>query len=202
MGKIVVSLLIVLFSVCAYPAIYKCRDANGKWVYSDKTESCGKDHATGGDGLGAQPTLPVPTEIEKSTHHAQPGESAGKVPGHPGNGPGEIEKQAAQEEPTTIPVAHEVSARSARKDSAGGIKEKAGYALLAIAAIISLYYGVVMLVQAFRASVWWGLGYVFVPLVALVFTVVHWETVKRPFLRSLLALPFLFVGMALLPFSF
>lgn len=65
--------------------------------------------------------------------------------------------------------------------------------------IISLYYGVILLAKAFQASVLWGLGYLFVPMVALLFVAVHWEAAKRPFLRSFWALPFLLAGWALSP---
>jgi hypothetical protein len=71
--------------------------------------------------------------------------------------------------------------------------------LVAIAIIISLYYGIILIIRAFQVSVWWGLGYLFVPFVSLIFIVVHWQTAKDPFLKSLLAIPFVFLGLFLLP---
>ena len=71
--------------------------------------------------------------------------------------------------------------------------------LVAIATIISLYYGIILIIRAFQVSVWWGLGYLFVPFVSLIFIVVHWQTAKEPFLKSLLAIPFVLIGLFLLP---
>ena len=42
--------------------------------------------------------------------------------------------------------------------------------IMTIAGSVSFVGGVWMLVNAFRVSVWWGLGYLFVPFVALFFT--------------------------------
>jgi uncharacterized membrane protein len=74
-----------------------------------------------------------------------------------------------------------------------------GYGLIIIGAVISLIFGIQLLVLAFRTSILWGLGYLFVPFVALIFIVVHWDEAKTPFLRSLLAIPFCIVGIILLP---
>ncbi len=71
--------------------------------------------------------------------------------------------------------------------------------LVAIATIIGLYYGIILIIRAFQVSVWWGLGYLFVPFVSLIFIVVHWQTAKEPFLKSLLAIPFALLGLFLLP---
>jgi hypothetical protein len=70
---------------------------------------------------------------------------------------------------------------------------------IAIAIIISLIYGIALVIKAFQVSVLWGLGYLFVPFVSLIFIVVHWQIAKDPFLKSLLAIPFLIVAMLLLP---
>lgn len=59
----VLSLLIVLFSVCAYPAIHKCKNANGQWVFTDKPSACNK--APDEKGLEAPPALPSLPETEK-----------------------------------------------------------------------------------------------------------------------------------------
>jgi hypothetical protein len=72
-----------------------------------------------------------------------------------------------------------------------------GYALLIIGLIISAFAGIWFLVVAFRQSVLWGLGCLFIPFVSLIFLIVHWAEAKRPFLWSLLALLPLFLGVAL-----
>ena len=44
---------------------------------------------------------------------------------------------------------------------------------IAIAVIINLIYGIVLIINAFQVSILWGLGYLFVPFVSLVFIGVH-----------------------------
>ena len=63
--------------------------------------------------------------------------------------------------------------------------------------IIALIFGIQLLILAFRTSILWGLGYVFVPFVSLIFIALHWEQTKTPFLRGLLSIPF-FIGAAVL----
>ena len=75
------------------------------------------------------------------------------------------------------------------------------YALLIVGFIIALFYGIQLLILAFRTSILWGLGYLFIPFVALIFVIVHWDEAKTPFLRGLLAIPFYIVGILLLPNS-
>ena len=77
--------------------------------------------------------------------------------------------------------------------------EIVGITLISVGLMISFVYGIILLVKAFQTSIWWGLGYLLVPLVALVFIVVHWEVAKQPFLTSLTAIPFIAVGLFLFP---
>lgn len=77
--------------------------------------------------------------------------------------------------------------------------EYVGYACLAIGLIIALIYGIQLLILAFKESVLWGLGYLFVPFVALIFIFMHWDKTKKPFLMCLLAIPFYVVGFMLVP---
>lgn len=74
-----------------------------------------------------------------------------------------------------------------------------GTIFLIIGAILSIVYGFILLVKAFQAGILWGLGYLFVPLVPLIFVLVHWENAKSPFLKGLLAIPFFLLGILLLP---
>ena len=69
-----------------------------------------------------------------------------------------------------------------------------GPLLLAIGAIIAIVFGLQLLFVAFRTSILWGLGYLFVPFVSLIFVIVHWDDAKKPFLRGLLAIPFILLG--------
>jgi hypothetical protein len=47
---------------------------------------------------------------------------------------------------------------------------------------------------AFQTSVWWGLGSLLLPLVSLIFVIMHWPVAKKPFLIS-------FVGTVLMLFA-
>ena len=70
-----------------------------------------------------------------------------------------------------------------------------------IATLISLIYGFILLIRAFQAGILWGLGYIFVPFVALIFIIVHWDDAKSPFLKSLLCIPFYIAAIVLMPNS-
>ena len=75
--------------------------------------------------------------------------------------------------------------------------EMLGLFLMFIGFVIALVYGITLLVKAFQTSVLWGLGSLFVPIiVSLVFVIVHWEVARGPFLRFLIGIPFLALGMA------
>ena len=63
-----------------------------------------------------------------------------------------------------------------------------------VGAVIALIYGIQLIILAFQTSVLWGLGYLFVPFVALIFVAMNWDQTKSPFLRSLLAIPFYIAG--------
>jgi len=71
-------------------------------------------------------------------------------------------------------------------------------ALYIVGALIAFVYGILFLVEAFKVHVGWGLGCLFVPFVSLVFLIMHWDVAKRPFLRSLLAIPFYVIAIILL----
>jgi len=67
-GKLIVSLLMLLSSACAYPAVYKSKDAKGNWIFSDKASTCNQAQAKDGDGLEAPPALPSTPAMEKPTY--------------------------------------------------------------------------------------------------------------------------------------
>jgi hypothetical protein len=58
-------------------------------------------------------------------------------------------------------------------------------------------FGVILLVKAFQTSVLWGLGYIFVPFVSLIFVVLHWQETKKPFLYLLAGSAIMVVGLVL-----
>lgn len=69
-----------------------------------------------------------------------------------------------------------------------------GFILLVIGALIMIVFGIQLLIAAFKTSVLWGLGYLFVPFVSLIFVIVHWDVAKTPFLRGLIGIPFYAIG--------
>ena len=78
------------------------------------------------------------------------------------------------------------------------IMEIVGIICIGIGVIIGLFFGIQLLIKAFNVSVLWGLGSIFVPFVGLIFVIMHWEQAKSPFLKSLIAIPFYIIGMALM----
>ncbi len=76
-----------------------------------------------------------------------------------------------------------------------------GMILYGIGIIIALIFGIMLLIKAFQTSVLWGLGYIFVPFVALVFVIMHWEDTKSIFLKYLISIPFIILGAVLMGMS-
>jgi hypothetical protein len=59
------------------------------------------------------------------------------------------------------------------------------YALLMLGMILGVVGGIWLLVVAFQESIWWGLGSLLLPIVSLIFVIMHWQVSKKPFLISL-----------------
>lgn len=55
-----------------------------------------------------------------------------------------------------------------------------------IGGIAALIGGIMLLVAAFRVSVWWGVAYLLVPFASLVFLFKHWEEARQGFWINLL----------------
>jgi hypothetical protein len=72
-----------------------------------------------------------------------------------------------------------------------------GLVLSVIGGIAVLVFGVILLVKAFQTSVLWGLGYIFVPFVSLIFVILHWQETKKPFLYLLAGSAIMVVGLVL-----
>jgi len=60
--------------------------------------------------------------------------------------------------------------------------------------ILFLLGGVLFLVAAFRVSIWWLLGCLFVPFVQLFFLFFHWSTAWKPFLIQVVGIIVMLVG--------
>lgn len=74
-----------------------------------------------------------------------------------------------------------------------------GIACLVIGLIIALVFGIQLLILAFKESILWGLGSLFVPFVSLIFIIMFWDKTKKPFLCYLISIPFFILGVVLMP---
>jgi hypothetical protein len=69
-----------------------------------------------------------------------------------------------------------------------------GLGLFVVGILIMTGAGLWLLVKAFQTSVLWGLGYIFVPFVSIIFVILHWQDTKKPFLYLLAGLAVFTVG--------
>ena len=72
--------------------------------------------------------------------------------------------------------------------------EVLGSILMGVGYIISTVFGIMILIKAFQTSVGWGICSLLVPFAALVFVIKHWDIAKKPFLLSLISIPFIIGG--------
>jgi hypothetical protein len=72
-----------------------------------------------------------------------------------------------------------------------------GTIILIIGIIIMIVGGIMLLIVAFKENIWWGLGSIFVPFVALIFVIMHWQKSKKPFFIWLGGLVVYIIGMVL-----
>ena len=72
-----------------------------------------------------------------------------------------------------------------------------GTILSLVGAVGMLAFTVIILIHAFKKSLGWGLASLLIPFVILVYVFQNWAEVKTPFLRSLICLVVLGIGMAL-----
>ena len=59
-----------------------------------------------------------------------------------------------------------------------------GMLVMVVGAIISLVFTVIILIKAFKTSLLWGLGSLFIPFVILIFVIKNWADTKQPFLYA------------------
>lgn len=69
-----------------------------------------------------------------------------------------------------------------------------GMGLILLGVGVSLVFGIILLIQAFKESVVWGLVYLFVPFGAFVYIFKFWDDAKKPFLYSLVGIPPMVLG--------
>lgn len=63
-----------------------------------------------------------------------------------------------------------------------------------IGIIVFVIGGIGTLIAAFKTSLLWGLGCLFIAPVSLVFLILHWDVAKNPFFLQLAGLAILIVG--------
>jgi len=66
--------------------------------------------------------------------------------------------------------------------------------LSVIGAIISIIFTIVIIIQAFKTSIVWGIVCLLISPAILVYTFTHWDEAKSPFLKVLLGVVIMIVG--------
>jgi hypothetical protein len=74
-------------------------------------------------------------------------------------------------------------------------EETMGTALYFLGLILCFVGGIWILVNAFKTSILWGLGALFIPFVSLIFAIMHWDQNKKPFLISIAGIVVVVVGV-------
>ena len=69
-----------------------------------------------------------------------------------------------------------------------------GFALLAIGGIAAFITGIMILIEAFKESLLWGIGSLIVPVVILIFVLTHWTETGKLFLYNIAASAVIIVG--------
>jgi hypothetical protein len=69
-----------------------------------------------------------------------------------------------------------------------------GTILLAVGGIVCLIYAIFIIINAFKESILWGLGSLFVPFVSLIYVFMHWDLNKKPFIRYLIGAVIMIIG--------
>ena len=74
-----------------------------------------------------------------------------------------------------------------------------GMIIWGIGGIVALIGFIWFLVVAFRQTFWWGIGSLFIPIVALVFLIMHWGDAKKPFFVWLIGAVIMIIVGVLIP---
>ncbi len=65
-----------------------------------------------------------------------------------------------------------------------------------IGILIFVIGGILFLIESFKESILWGIACLLINPVVLVFTVMHWDVAKKPFLIQLAGLGVILIGAA------
>lgn len=66
--------------------------------------------------------------------------------------------------------------------------------LVYVGLFIFVVGGIGMLIAAFRTSIWWGLGCIFIAPLSLLFLIMNWSAAKNPFFLQLVGIGIAFLG--------
>lgn len=72
-----------------------------------------------------------------------------------------------------------------------------GEILMGLGIIVAFVGGIMLLIEAFRESVLWGIGSLLIGPVSLIFVILHWDVAKKPFFIQLVGLAVMLAGVAL-----
>ena len=65
-----------------------------------------------------------------------------------------------------------------------------------IGIIIFVIGGILFLIESFKESIFWGIACLLITPVVIVFTLMHWDVAKKPFLIQLAGLGVMLIGAA------
>ncbi len=71
--------------------------------------------------------------------------------------------------------------------------------LMLVGFSIVLLSNIELMFNAFKKSLWWGLGYLCVPFASLVFVIKYWDDTKKAFAIGMLGVVLCLVALALGP---
>lgn len=74
-------------------------------------------------------------------------------------------------------------------------------AIMIVAYAFILVGGIMMLIEAFRESILWGIACLLLPVVSLFFLIVHWNVAKKGFFVQLIGLAVLVLAALVAPGS-
>ncbi|MDX1972611.1 MAG: hypothetical protein SFY68_08785 [Candidatus Sumerlaeia bacterium] len=69
--------------------------------------------------------------------------------------------------------------------------------MLVFGGIVAIFGAIWLLLEQFKSGIFWFLACLFIPIVSLIWLVLHWEVGARPFLVYLLGVGLCFVGLFL-----
>ena len=69
-----------------------------------------------------------------------------------------------------------------------------GLVLTGLGFLLVIVSAIQLVIAAFKQSVLWGLGYLFLPIVWFIFLFMHWDKARKPFFLQLFGVVLVVVG--------